>query len=345
MPKFKLVTKAALVRVSILLAVLGILVFCAWFMMMRMPLKSYAGPRVPLNPEETAWRDALKRNVEMLAGTIGERNVFRPKEYHAAADFVDHSLAQAGYRVNRQAFEVMQERCENLEAVVPGHQRAQEIVVVGAHYDSVSGCPGANDNGSAVAALLVLAQAFAHSQPERTLRFVAFANEEPPFFQTEQMGSLVYARHCRASNDNIVAMISLETIGYYRDQKGSQKYPFPIGLFYPSTGNFIGLVGNTKSAKLVRQCVACFRRQVKFPCEGGALPAALPGIGWSDHWAFWQVGYPGLMVTDTAPFRYPYYHTVEDMPEKLDYERTARVVAGMKLVIEELVGITPALNQ
>lgn len=323
---------------GVLLALVGAVVY-SWITMIRMPLKTYAGPWISLAAGEVVLRDALKRDVQVLAGEIGERNVFRPRQYLATVEFIERALRQAGYTVSRQVFEAQREKCFNLEVTVPGRPRATEVVVVGAHYDSVSGCPGANDNGSAVAALLALARMFASAQPERTLRFVAFANEEPPFFETDGMGSLVYARRCRARNDNVVAMISLETIGYYRDEPGSQKYPFPIGLFYPSTGNFIGWVGNTGSAALVRQCVESFRRQVKFPCEGGALPTALPGIGWSDHWAFWQAGYPAVMATDTAPFRYPFYHTPQDTPDKLDYDRLARVVAGIKLVIAELIEV------
>ena len=187
-----------------------------------------------------------------------------------------------------------------------------------------------------VAGLLALARAWADRKPARTVRFVAFANEEPPFFQTGQMGSLVYARRCRQRRENIVAMMSLETIGCYDAAKGSQRYPFPVGLFYPSRGDFIGFVSNTRNAPLVRRCVAAFRRHAQFPSEGGALPGGLPGIGWSDHWAFWQAGYPAVMVTDTAPFRYPHYHTPQDTPDKLDYTSLARVIAGLDKVLDEL---------
>ena len=179
---------------------------------------------------------------------------------------------RAGYKVNRQSYQARGEPCHNLEVEIPGKTRGGEIVVVGAHYDSVSGCVGANDNGSGVAAVLALARAWSGRESARTLRFVAFVNEEPPFFQTEQMGSLVYARHCRQRNDNIVAMLSLETIGCYSDEPGSQKYPFPLGMFYPSRGNFIGFVGNTANRRLVQQCIKTFRRLVAFPSEGAALP-------------------------------------------------------------------------
>jgi len=198
------------------------------------------------------------------------------------------------------------------------------------------GSPGANDNGSGVAGVLALARAWAKREPSRTIRFVAFVNEEPPFFQTDLMGSLVYAKHCRDRGDKIVAMFSLETMGCYSSEKGSQKYPFPFGLFYPSHGDFIAFVGNTSNGDLVRGSVKTFRAQASFPSEGGAIPGNLPGVGWSDHWAFWQAGYPAIMVTDTAPFRYPYYHTAQDTPDKVDCDQLARVVDGLSKVLEEL---------
>lgn len=150
------------------------------------------------------------------------------------------------------------------------------------------------------------------------------------------MGSVVYAKRCRERNENVVGMLSLETIGCYSDAKGSQKYPAPFNLFFPSRGNFIGFVGNRGSKRFVRDVVKSFRRHTKFPSEGVAAPERITGIGWSDHWAFWQQGYPGLMVTDTAPFRYVHYHEPTDTPDKIDYDRTARVVAGMARVVTEL---------
>jgi len=304
--------------------------------MIRMPSKSFRGPLPPLTSEQLALRDALERDVTALAGEIGERNVFNPAKLKAAASYISNAFAAAGYEVSHQRYEACRELCENLSVQITGSRYPAEIIIAGAHYDSVSGSPGANDNGSGVAALLALAREWYGRSPARTLRFVAFVNEEPPFFQTEQMGSLVYAKECRKRGEQIVAMLSLETIGYYSDMPGSQKYPPPVGLFYPSRGNFIGFVGNVTSRKLVRRCVGVFRANAQFPCEGGALPELLPGITWSDHWAFWRVGYPAVMVTDTAPFRYPYYHAENDTLDKLDFDRLARVVCGIGHVIDEL---------
>ena len=332
----RLVTRSAEKRLAVLFLVLLVLITWGWWSMILMPLKSFRGSLPPMSPQQTALRDELRRHVEKLGGEIGERNVYQPRRLRAAAEYVEGRFTNAGFKVARQSFTAMGEACHNLAVELPGKTRRGEIVVIGAHYDSVFGSPGANDNGTGVAGVLALARAWAGREPERTVRFVAFVNEEPPFFQTNQMGSLVYAKSCRERGDKIVAMLSLETMGCFSSEKGSQKYPFPMGLFYPSRGDFIGFVGNTASAGLVRRCVKVFRQQASFPSEGGALPGALPGIGWSDHWAFWQAGYPALMVTDTAPFRYAPYHTVEDTPEKVDYDRLARVVDGLDKVITDL---------
>jgi Zn-dependent M28 family amino/carboxypeptidase len=228
------------------------------------------------------------------------------------------------------------ETWHNLEVSRLGRDRPAEIILLGAHYDSVRGSPGANDNASGVAALLALSARFARLQTRRTLRFVAFVNEEPPFFYTDRMGSQVYARAARGRGDDIRAMFSLETIGYYRDDIGSQRYPFPFGFFYPEQGNFIGFVSNLGSRALLKRAVAAFRGVSDFPLEHLAAPAIVPGVAWSDQLSFWRAGYPGVMVTDTALFRYPHYHRADDTPDKLDYARLARVVEGLAAMLRTL---------
>ncbi len=306
-----------------------------------MPLRSHSGPLpAPTEAERTSAAE-IRRHVEALAGQIGERNMWRYPSLLAAAEYIRQGFASRGFSVQTQDYEVDGRTVSNLQAEIPGSSRASEIVLVGAHYDSVRGCPGANDNASAVAALLELGRLLRGTSPEATVRLVAFVNEEPPFFQGAQMGSVVYARHARRSGDTVSAMLSLETIGFYSDAPGSQAYPPPFGLLYPDRGNFIAFVGNTASSALVRQCLASFRRHTDFPSQGIAAPAAVPGVGWSDHWSFWQEGYPAVMITDTAPYRYSHYHLPSDTPEKLDYERTARVVGGLARVVSELAGGSP----
>ena len=301
--------------------------------------KSYSGPLPELTADQKKLADELKRDVTVLATDIGERNVFRNEAYMKAAKFLKKQLADAGYKVETQTVRARGVDCFNIEAELLGSTKPKEIVVIGAHYDSVSDCPAANDNGSGVAATLALARRFVKTKPERTLRFVLFANEEMPFFHREGMGSLAYARRCKSRKENVKAMFSLETMGYFSDKAGSQHYPAPLNLMYPSTGNFIGFVGNVESAALVKQAVDGFRKHAKFPSEGAALPSAIPGVGWSDHWSFWQAGYPAVMVTDTAPFRYPHYHERTDTPDKLQFDRMARVVEGLEKVIGEIAGV------
>ena len=168
------------------------------------------------------------------------------------------------------------------------------------------------------------------------MRLVFYVNEELPWFSTEYMGSYVHSKGLAREGKEVVAMLSLETIGWYSDEPNTQRYPFPFRLFYPSTGNFIGFVANLRSRSLMHRAIGSFRRQVSFPSEGVAAPESIPGISWSDQWAYWEFGWPAVMVTDTAPFRYPHYHTLRDTPDKLDYDRLARVVKGLEGVLRDL---------
>jgi Zn-dependent M28 family amino/carboxypeptidase len=265
----------------------------------------------PPTPRERALRESLAADVRTLSVEIGERNVKHPQAFAAAADWTATQLRQAGLLVHEESYAAGQTEARNIIGEIAGAN--DQVVIVGAHYDSVQGTPGANDNASGIAALLALARHFARRHPQRILRFVAFANEEPPFFPTEQMGSLVYARRCAARNEHVVAMLSLETMGYYSDAPASQHYPFPFSLLYPSTGNFLAFVGNLSSQALTREAVRTFRREGKLPAEGAALPDVVPGAGWSDHWSFWRTGVPAVMVTDTAPFRYALAAVVEEL--------------------------------
>ncbi len=271
----------------------------------------------------------LRAHVERLAGEIGERNVFRPEALRAAADYIQEEWRGQGYQVIPHWYTVSGGQWANLEINRLGSTRPNEILLVGAHYDSVRGSPGANDNGSGVAAMLELSRLFAELTPAVTVRFVAFVNEEPPFFFRRKHGSEAYAKMARARGDAIRAMVSLETIGYYRDEPGSQHYPPLFQLFYPRQGNFITFVSDFRSRALMRRAVQAFRLHSDFPLEHIATTRFVPGVAWSDHWSFWRQGYRAIMVTDTAFYRYPYYHTRKDTPEKLMYPAFTRVTAGL----------------
>ncbi|MEN8198980.1 MAG: M28 family peptidase [Thermodesulfobacteriota bacterium] len=311
-------------------------IMSGFFVLTNMPGSSYTAPLPPLSEQERHTAGLLEKHVHILANEIGPRNIWRRSSMDSTVRYLDKVLSDMGYVVQRQEFSSYKVTSVNLEVEIPGHLYPEEIVVIGAHYDTVSDCPGANDNGSGVAALLQLASLLGDSRPQRTVRLVAFANEEPPFFFNNTMGSTFYAARCRDRKEKIVGMLSLETIGYYSDKPNSQHYPFPFSIFYPSTANFIGFVGNIRSRQLVRQTIKAFRNHTKFPSEGLAAPSFITGVGWSDHLSFWREGYPAIMVTDTAFYRYAPYHTSADTPEKINYERLARVVTGLVPTILEL---------
>jgi Zn-dependent M28 family amino/carboxypeptidase len=241
--------------------------------------------------------------------------------------------------VKRLPYTALGRPVENIEATKTGTRRPDEVVVVGAHYDSMPGTPGADDNASGVAVMLELARLLADRPLDRTVRFVGFANEEMPFFKGEGMGSFVYAKAAAEAKTNVVAMLSLEMLGDYDDRPGSQDYPAPLSLFYPDTGNFVAFVGDTGARALVRRATALFRDNARFPSEALAGPASLPGVDFSDHWSFRQAGFPAIMVTDTAFYRNARYHEPTDTADTLDYERMARVTRGL---VEVVAGLASA---
>src|SRR6185437_5042701 len=245
----------------------------------------------------------------------------------AAEQFCEQQLTEFGYEVEPQVLLLDGVQVKNLQAEKRGSELQEEIVVFGAHVDTVPGSPGADDNATGVAALLLLARMLRYSNFKRTIRFVVFANEERP--NGISMGSHAYAERCKQRGENIVAMLSLEMLGFYSEDPGSQKYPAPFSLLYPDVGNFIGFVGNLRSRKLVRQCVGAFRRNCHFPSEGAAVPEFIRDAHRSDHWSFWQFGYRGLMVTDTSNFRNKLYHTLNDKPDIIDFNKLTRVTMGL----------------
>jgi Zn-dependent M28 family amino/carboxypeptidase len=278
----------------------------------------------------------LLRHVQTLAGSIGERNVYQPAALDAAARHIESELAGIGHAVRRQPYVVRGLECSNLEVVLAGSRWPEESIVVGAHYDTVDGSPGADDNASAVAALIEIARLLHGVTLSRTLKLVAFVNEEPPFFFWGEMGSQVYARAARRRNEDIRLMISLEMLGYYRDEPGSQAYPPLFRHFHPDRGNFIAFVSNLRSGRVMRRAAQAFRQHSDFPLETTATFGWIPGVAWSDHLSFWRAGYRAFMCTDTAFFRNPYYHSAQDTPDKLDYSRLAQLTRGLARMLEEL---------
>jgi Zn-dependent M28 family amino/carboxypeptidase len=280
--------------------------------------------------------ERIRRHVECLAGGIGERNVFRPAALSAAREYIAAEWRQQGYQVCQQWYEVAGQSCANLEAARPGSTWPKQILVVGAHYDTVRGSPGADDNASGVAALLEISRLFAVVVPRVAVRFVAFVNEEAPFFLSGQQGSMIYARRARAQNDDIRLMLSLEMLGYYSAAPGSQRYPPLFRLLYPDRGYFIGLVSDFRSRSMMLRIARLLRAHSAFPLEHVATFRSVPGVSWSDHRSFWACGYRALMVTDTAFYRNPHYHRADDTPDTLAYPQLAEVTEGLFLSLADL---------
>lgn len=305
-----------------------------WLLLLMVPVM--AADPVP----DPALVAELTADVAALGGRIGERNTRRYEQLVAAREHIVAAFAAAGLPVERQDYQADGRLCSNVVATVAGRDPAAPAWVVGAHYDSVRGSPGANDNGTGVAGVLALARRMKPGALTATVRLVAFVNEEPPFFQTAEMGSMVYAASLAARGERLAGMISLETIGCFSDEPGSQRFPHPsLGALYPSTGDFIAIVGNAANLPLVERLRAAFDATgCGMPSQPFAGPETLPGVGWSDHWAFWQHGYPAVMITDTAPFRDDHYHTAGDTPAHIDPIRLARVVAGALGAVRALAG-------
>ncbi len=305
--------------------------------MLWMPGDSYSAAPAPPSAVEREIEENLQRHVRVLAETIGERHYLLPERLDAAAEYIHAEFSAQGYRPNTQAVGDHAGPYKNIEISIEGATRPQEIVVLGAHYDTREGSPGADDNASGVAVMLELARLAKNASFSRTVRLVAFTNEERPLTDTDLMGSRVYARHAKANNAKIVAMISLESLGIYTDSPNTQAYPPPLAWFYPSTGNFVAFVANIASRPLAHQAIAAFRARSQIPSEGVVAPDAwVPDIRRSDHASFWDVGYPAIMVTDTAPFRNPHYHTPHDLPGDLAYREMAVVTSGLYDVLVSL---------
>jgi hypothetical protein len=314
-----------------ILAILGYLIMIN--VKARRPRPEVGGA---VRAEIHALETRLMGHVRALSGIIGERNLHRPLALRAAADSIHQVWKSQGFEVSEERFEVLDQSCTNLVVEQRGSKSHRPILLVGAHYDSVIGSPGANDNATGVAILLELSRAMRRQALAKTVRLVAFVNEEPPYFLTEMMGSRHHARQARNRGENIAAMFSLETLGYYSNVTKSQRYPWPFSAFYPRIGNFLGVVGNLSSRGLVVDFLRQFMTVSDFPAEGIATFEWIPGINWSDHWSFWQEGYSALMLTDTAPYRYPEYHTLRDVAEEINGPEFARAAHGIVLAIRRM---------
>jgi len=306
--------------------------------MTAVPGVSYQGALPPATDAEKATAARLRGHLQAIGNK--PHNTDHYDELEKSARYIEDQLKVLGYQPVPQVYEADGRQVRNIEVVIePASANAGTgTIVVGAHYDSCEGAPGANDNGSGTAAVIELARLLTdlrNKTPAR-IRLVLFVNEEPPYFQEPDMGSLRYARMLAERREPVIGMLSLETIGWFRDEPGSQHYPFPLGLLYPDRGDFIAFVAMTSSRDLMQALIGSFRKHTQFPSVGGVAPGFVPGIDWSDHWAFEEFRYPAVMITDTAYFRYPHYHKTTDTPDKVDVDKLARITHGIERVVREM---------
>ncbi len=323
---------------GIIIAAVVIAVAAAFYYMTAVPGRSHTGPLPPLSAVEAETATRLRAHIEAIAR--GPRNLVHYAALEKAAQYIEAELRALGYRPALQIFEVTGRAVRNIEATIEAVEPAngRGTIVVGAHYDSCGDAPGANDNGSGTAAVIELARLLAdlRGRSDVRIRLVLFVNEEPPYFHSADMGSYRYARLLAERGEALIGMISLETMGCFLDEPGSQRYPPPFNLLYPDKGNFIAFVGTLRARIFLHALIRSFRTHTAFPSAGGVAPSFVPGVNWSDHWSFERFGYPAVMVTDTAPFRYAHYHRATDTPDKVDHAKLARVTHGLERVIRDV---------
>ncbi|MBI1650020.1 M28 family peptidase [Hyphomicrobium sulfonivorans] len=315
--------------VALLLLALVALGAAYWYSV-HLPGQSFAGPVPAATEQERALAARLQRHVEAIASE--PHNVVHYGALERAAAYIETELAALGYTPQAQAWDVDGKSVRNIsvELAPPNANADTPTLVIGAHYDSYGNAPGANDNGTGSAAVLELARLLKDAPlGGKRLRLVLFVNEEPPYGGTPDMGSYRYAKALKENGENVIGMMSLETIGSFSDEPGSQQYPFPFNHVFDDVGNFVAFVALPGGRTFLHDVVRSFRADTALPSIGGTAPESIPGIAWSDHWSFYTFGYPAIMVTDTAPFRYRHYHTTEDTPDKVDYDKLARVTFGI----------------
>lgn len=289
--------------------------------------------------------DALFRHVRELSEIIGHRSVQNYDSLQKTAQYISKELQNYGYNVELQKYYVPDIRVNlmhaqpqqfkeayNVIATKRGQKAPEEVIVVGAHYDSWDS-PGADDNASGIAGMLEIARYLADITTQRTVQFVGFTNEEPPFFHTDLMGSRVYAKAAKNLKADIKLAIVLEMIGYFSDMPLSQQIPRLLQDEYPDRGNFIMAIGDNIAMPLLLDLARRYNNTSKVPMMTNngfeTIIQELDGFNFSDHWSFWQEGYPAVMITDTAFLRNPHYHTETDTYGTLNYEKMAEVVAGL----------------
>lgn len=327
-----------MIGIAVILIILAVVVI--YFIYSAVKIKMLS-PGNPAEPEQRSEFESKKLYdyVHHLSVKIGSRSFYQYGKIKETEDYIKKVLEDLGLSYELQAYNCQGKSFSNIIVTIPGQKEPKEIFLIGAHYDTVPLTPGADDNASAVAVLLEICRILKDYRPGKTLKLVFFVLEEPPHFRTSYMGSYVYAKKAREMNEQIFGMISLEMLGYYNDTRGGQTFPLPLmNFFYPTVPNFIAVVGNLKSKKLVKQIEAAVKKSSSIPVETLSTIKFVPGVDFSDHASFWRMGYPAVMITDTAFYRNPHYHTPGDTIDTLNFEKMAEVLKGLIQAAKDLVG-------
>lgn len=325
---------------AISIAIIGVLVILL-YPILKIKMSSSAHPP----REDTFTETEVKRlyeHVENLSVRIGSRSFYEYDKLTEAENYIKEVLGKTGCAYSLQSYDYKGKTFKNIIVTLSGQGGADGSVIIGAHYDTVFGTPGADDNASAVAVLLELCRLLKDHRPLRTLRFVFFTLEEPPLFRSRHQGSYVYASHLKETNETVDAMLCLEMVGYFDDREGGQAFPVPgMSLLYSSTPDFISVVGNLQSRALVERVRDSIKRGSTIPVEGIATVSFVPGVDFSDHRSFWKMGYPAVMITDTAFYRNPNYHRSTDTVDTLDFVKMASLLKGLVQASADLAGTIP----
>lgn len=304
---------------------------------------SFKGAAGALTEEEGPLSRDLKSSVQHLAADIGARGGQKTGALQEAREYIERELSVAGLAPVETSFDGAGSKLYNVQADLAG-KRASEVVILGAHYDTMPYSPGADDNASGCAALIAIARSLRRESFERTVRFVFFGGSEGPIAGTENMGSRAAARAAKAMNENVVVMLSLDNLGFYSDADGSQTRPLPLTPCYPSHGDFVAFVGDFASRGILHKCVSDFRRFAQIPSACACLPGWIPGLSNGDQASFWREGFPAVLVTDTGALRNVNYQLQTDTADRLDYTRLTRAVEALTHLARDLASRSPDLN-
>lgn len=301
----------------------------------------YAGPSPPLDPIEAKRQDRLHEEVEFISFEVGKRHHRNPSGLQKTGDYITDVLSSIGYKVVEQPYPVEGQLRRNLIVELPGGVARREIVVIGAHYDAPRRSPGANMNASGVAVLLELARELRGKTFPRTVRLCFFSTAMPPQARTEDQGSRRYVQEILEKGDKVVAMINLRSLGSFKDDAGSQRFPFPLDRVFPDTGNFLAAFGAPSARTFVEEIVRGWNSRTPFPMIGSAMPSWYPGVMDSDHDSFAEQGIPAVVISDTGSYRHGDTGTIYDLFERLDYARMSRVVTGLAALVADVCRLGP----